>query len=147
MDAELDGVITSTNLDLPAFRQHESRAAKAALVMASTLMAAGVFTGVMGGTGMLQALAQGLVSILPSTAAKHIPFALGLVSMPLSLMFDPDSYYFGVMPVLAEVTQHAGGQAVSVAQASLLGVMTGYGAIFFIGTVAQKQIARMTLYA
>jgi CitMHS family citrate-Mg2+:H+ or citrate-Ca2+:H+ symporter len=98
--------------------------AKTALVMASTLMAAGVFSGIMNGTGMLQALAHTAVSNLPSGAGRHLPAVLGLISMPLSLIFDPDSFYFGVMPVLAEVTQHAGGQAVSVAQASLLGVMT-----------------------
>ena len=41
--------------------------------------------------------------------------------MPLSLIFDPDSYYFGIMPVVA----HIGGfPPVQVAQASLLGQMT-----------------------
>ncbi len=121
------GTALALSLNYPSSKQQQVRIethAKAALLMAGTLMAAGVFTGIMGGTGMLQALAHGLVSILPSAAAKHVPFALGLVSMPLSLMFDPDSYYFGVMPVLAEVTQHVGVKAVSVAQASLLGVMT-----------------------
>jgi CitMHS family citrate-Mg2+:H+ or citrate-Ca2+:H+ symporter len=44
--------------------------------------------------------------------------------MPLSLVFDPDSYYFGVMPVVAEVVKQLGGQPIEVAQASLLGQMT-----------------------
>ena len=44
--------------------------------------------------------------------------------MPLSLLFDPDSFYFGVMPVIAEVYQTLGGPSIQIAQASLLGVMT-----------------------
>src|SRR5438105_3621808 len=44
--------------------------------------------------------------------------------MPLSLLFDPDSFYFGVLPVVAEVTQSLGGQPIHVAQAALLGQTT-----------------------
>ena len=121
------GTAIALIVNCPRSKRQQARVeghAKTALVMASTLMAAGVFSGIMNGTGMLHALAHTAVSNLPSGAGRHLPAVLGLISMPLSLVFDPDSFYFGVMPVLAEVTQHAGGQAVSVAQASLLGVMT-----------------------
>ena len=73
---------------------------------------------------MLAALARAAVGGLPPGLAGHLPIALGLTSMPLSLLFDPDSLYFGVLPVVAEV---AGGHAVppvSVARAALLGRMT-----------------------
>jgi CitMHS family citrate-Mg2+:H+ or citrate-Ca2+:H+ symporter len=98
--------------------------AKAALMMAGILLAAGAFTGIMQGTKMLNAMAQAAVGHVPHTAARHIPFGLGLIAMPLSLLFDPDSYYFGVMPVIAEVVGTLGGRPIQVAQASLLGQMT-----------------------
>lgn len=98
--------------------------AKAALLMAGILLAAGAFTGIMKDSGMLSAMAQAVVTRIPNGFARHIPFALGLVAMPLSLLFDPDSFYFGVLPVLAEVANRLGIAPVKVAQAALLGLHT-----------------------
>jgi CitMHS family citrate-Mg2+:H+ or citrate-Ca2+:H+ symporter len=97
---------------------------RAALMMAGILLAAGVFTGIMQGSGMLKAMAQAAVGFVPQAMASHIPIALGLVSMPLSMLFDPDSFYFGVLPVVAEVAGQLGVPAVHVGQAALLGQMT-----------------------
>ncbi|HGL6357960.1 TPA: CitMHS family transporter [Citrobacter amalonaticus] len=98
--------------------------AKAALMMASILFAAGAFTGIMGGAGMLKAMSHTAVEFMPAALASHIPFIVGLISMPLSLIFDPDSYYFGIMPVVAHTVDIMGIPAIQVAQASVLGQMT-----------------------
>ena len=98
--------------------------AKTALTMASILLAAGVFTGIMQGTGMLKAMAEVAVAQIPAGHGKLIPAVVGFLSMPLSLLFDPDSFYFGVMPVIAEVGKALGVEPLQVAQASLLGVHT-----------------------
>jgi CitMHS family citrate-Mg2+:H+ or citrate-Ca2+:H+ symporter len=98
--------------------------ARPALTVAAILLAAGAFTGIMKESGKLAAPAPGAVSRLPTGLAGHVPFVLGMASMPLSLLVGPDSFYFGVLPVVAEV---AGGHAVppvSVARAALLGRMT-----------------------
>jgi CitMHS family citrate-Mg2+:H+ or citrate-Ca2+:H+ symporter len=44
--------------------------------------------------------------------------------MPLSMLFDPDSFYFGVLPVIAEMHARLGGAPLQVAQAALVGQMT-----------------------
>ena len=121
------GVILAMVFNYPQVDQQKARVdahARAALMMASILLAAGAFVGIMKGTGMITAMAKVGVSYVPKALAQHIPFALGLVSMPLSLLFDPDSYYLGVMPVVAEMGKMLGIARITVAQASLMGQMT-----------------------
>ena len=98
--------------------------AKAALMMGAILLAAGSFTGIMKGSGMLEAMAASTVHAVPPSMASHIPFVLGLASMPLSLLFDPDSFYLGALPVVAEVVKTFGIPPIQVGQAALLGQMT-----------------------
>ena len=94
------------------------------MVMVTTVMAAGLFTGIMTHTGMLTAMAGGMVAMLPPAALEHLPVVVAVASMPMSLAFDPDSFYFGVLPVLAKAAETAGGSAIEVGRAALLGQMT-----------------------
>jgi CitMHS family citrate-Mg2+:H+ or citrate-Ca2+:H+ symporter len=98
--------------------------AKAALLMASVLFAAGAFTGIMKGTGFIKAMATAATGFIPTDMASHIPLVIGLIAMPLSLLFDPDSFYFGILPVVAEVMKGFGLPAMQAGQAAIAGQMT-----------------------
>jgi len=98
--------------------------ATAALMMTAILLAAAVFTGIMKESGMLAAMANTAVHAVPPSMARHLPFLLGLVSMPLSLLFDPDSFYLGALPIVAQVGSTIGVPPIQIAQAALLGQMT-----------------------
>lgn len=121
------GVVLALVINYPNVKLQKDRVnahAEAALLMAGILFAAGAFTGIMTHSNMLQAMATEAVAHLPNRLETQIPFVLGVTSMPLSLLFDPDSFYFGVLPVLAEVYGHAGGNPIQVGQAALMGQMT-----------------------
>ena len=96
----------------------------AAMMMVTIIFAAGVFTGILTGTKMLASLSSDLVRVLPAGVLPHLPVAMAVASMPLSLAFDPDSFYLGLLPVLATATQAAGGSAIEVGRAAILGQMT-----------------------
>lgn len=114
-------------INFPGIEQQRQRIdahAKPALMMVTILFAAGCFTGILRGSGMLDAMAQGGSQLLPGALTEQLPLLVALVSMPLSLLFDPDSFYFGIMPVLAGIAGEAGLPPASVAHGALLGQMT-----------------------
>lgn len=121
------GVVVALCINYPGVdfqRERVDAHAKAALMMAAILFAAGAFTGILKGSGMLDAMARAGAELVPGPAAAHMATIVAVLSMPLSLFFDPDSFYFGVLPVLAGVAESAGTGGVQVAQGALLGQMT-----------------------
>lgn len=98
--------------------------AKEAMLMASILFAAGCFTGILKGSGMMEAMAGTVQTILPEQLGRQLPLLTGLVAMPASLLFDPDSFYFGILPLLSSTATTFGASSLEVGQAAILGQMT-----------------------
>lgn len=94
-------------------------------VMISTMVfAAGIFTGIFSGTGMMDAMAATLVSVIPESLGSHMPVIVALTSIPMGLVFSPDAYYFGILPILSETAAGFGIDPVEIGRAALLGHST-----------------------
>ena len=119
--------VLATVINYPKVADSKARVdahAKSCLMMCSVLFAAGCFTGIMKGTGMITAMSEALVSIIPAALGRFFPLIVGIIATPASLLFDPDSFYYGVLPVLSETASGFGVAAADVGRAAILGQMT-----------------------
>lgn len=94
------------------------------VLVTSMILAAGVFTGILNGSGMVAAMAQVLAGAVPNALAPWLSGLVAITSMPLSLVFTPDAYYFGILPVFAETAGAVGHDPVAIGRAALMGQMT-----------------------
>lgn len=114
-------------INFPSVKDQKERVdahAKAALMMASILFAAGAFIGIMQKSGMITEMSTVIVKTIPQSLGSYMAVITGIIGMPASLLFDPDSFYFGVLPVLATTAQEFGSSAIAVGRAAILGQMT-----------------------
>ena len=112
-----------------------------ALMMCSTLMGAAILMGVLttsiGADGnaisaktmelppdaipsVVRCLANIISSILPKALGQHLPLIIGILSVPLALAFDTDSYFYGMLPVMIGIGQAFGVNALPIAVAMVV---------------------------
>lgn len=96
-----------------------------ALTMASIIIAAGLFLGILNGTGMLTAIANDAVNILPSFMAQYLHIIVGVLGVPLELLLSTDAYYFGLLPVVDQIGLTYGIDSLSTAYAMIIGNIVG----------------------
>lgn len=91
------------------------------VAVVSMVMAAAVLTGVLKGTGMVEAMSAWLVQIIPSSMGPFMAVITGILSIPMTFFMSNDAFYFGVLPVLSETAAHYGVGAADMARASITG--------------------------
>ena len=95
--------------------------APAALIISGTLFAAGAMVGILDGTGMLTAMANAIMGIIPAFLGKFIHVIFGILALPLGLCVGTDAYFYGVMPLVMEVGETYGVAALSTGITMVIG--------------------------
>ena len=93
-------------------------------LVSSMIFAAGIFSGILTGSKMIDAMASSLVALIPQNHANLLPTLTAITSMPASILFTPDAYYFGVVPILSQTATQFGIDPLEIGRAALLGQMT-----------------------
>jgi len=111
-------------VNYPCLQQQKDRiAAHAGSVLAVTglIFAAGIFTGILSGTGMVDAMSKSLLAVIPEALGPYLAVITAIVSMPFTFFMSNDAFYFGVLPILSEAAGNYGITPVEMARASLAG--------------------------
>lgn len=118
------GTVIALMVNFPKMKDQQEELASHATAIISVVamvMAAGVLTGIMSGTGMVDAMAEWLVEVIPNSMGPYMAVITGLLSIPMTFFMSNDAFYFGILPVLAETASHFGISAADMARASITG--------------------------
>jgi CitMHS family citrate-Mg2+:H+ or citrate-Ca2+:H+ symporter len=92
-----------------------------AMAVASLIFAAGIFTGILSGTKMVDAMAESVVRAVPDALGPYLTIVTGVLSIPFTFFISNDAFYFGILPILAKAGQAYGISAAEMGRASLIG--------------------------
>ncbi|RDU62667.1 SLC13 family permease [Helicobacter sp. MIT 14-3879] len=90
------------------------QASGAAMMMATTILAAGVLIGVFDKSGIMKLMAHLILDITPKDLSSYLVIIIGISAVPMALIFCTDSYFFGILPIVASVGSAFGIDAVTL---------------------------------
>lgn len=111
-------------INYPNLKEQKARIkahAPAALDVSAVMLAAGIMVGILGQSGMLEAMAIPLLKIIPPTIAKYLHILMGIIALPLGTMLGTDSYFYGLLPLCIEIGESSGITPLNMAIAMLIG--------------------------
>ena len=93
------GTVIALMVNFPKMKDQQEELASHATAIISVVamvMAAGVLTGIMSGTGMVDAMAEWLVEVIPNSMGPYMAVITGLLSIPMTFFMSNDAFYFGI---------------------------------------------------
>ena len=111
-------------LNYPSLSQQKDRIGAHAgnvLAVTSLIFAAGIFTGILSGTGMVDAMAKSLLAVIPHSFGPYLAIFTAIVSLPFTFFMSNDAFYFGILPVIAQTAAGYGISPAEIARASIVG--------------------------
>jgi CitMHS family citrate-Mg2+:H+ or citrate-Ca2+:H+ symporter len=118
------GFAVALMINYPSLQQQRERIfahAGNALAVGGLVFAAGIFTGILSGTKMIDAMAATIIECLPTSLGPYMAPITALLSLPFTFLISNDAFYFGMLPILAKTGAEYGISPLDMAQAALVG--------------------------
>lgn len=122
------GVSIALPINFPKVKDQMERIkahAPGGIMMATIILAAGSFLGILNGTNMLTSIATDLVTVLPGFVAPYLHVIIGVFGVPFDLLLSTDAYYFALLPIIDQVALTFGIPSLSTAYAMIIGNIIG----------------------
>lgn len=98
-----------------------SKHAGNALSVAGMIFGAGIFTGILNGSGIMQAMGNSMIEIVPKSWGGYMNIVTALFSIPFTFFLSNDAYYFGILPIIIATGHQLGISPEILGRASLIG--------------------------
>lgn len=121
----MTGFAIAITVNYPKLKDQKDRVANYAdnaLSVVSMVFAAGIFTGILSGTHMVDAMANITFQFIPDSMGPHLAVITAILSAPFTFFMSNDAFYYGVLPLLAEAGAAYGIDPAMIGRASLLGL-------------------------
>jgi CitMHS family citrate-Mg2+:H+ or citrate-Ca2+:H+ symporter len=98
-----------------------SKHAGNALSVAGMIFGAGIFTGILNGSGIMQAMGNSMIEIVPKSWGGSLNIVTAAFSIPFTFFLSNDAYYFGILPIIVATGHQLGISPEILGRASLIG--------------------------
>ena len=119
------GFAIAISVNYPKLKDQKERVANYAdnaLSVVSMVFAAGVFTGILSGTSMVDEMSNAVIQYIPDAMGSHFAVITAILSAPFTFFMSNDAFYYGVLPLLAKAGAVYGIDPALIGRASLLGM-------------------------
>ncbi|MGP5868196.1 CitMHS family transporter [Pseudomonas aeruginosa] len=121
------------------------------LSVVALIFAAGAFTGILTGSGMVEKMSQALLSVVPETTGPYMSLVTALVAVPSTFVMSNDAWYFGILPILGGAAAQYGIDPMHIARASLLGepvhaLSPLVAALYLVASLVERDVGEVQRY-
>ena len=119
------GFAIAISVNYPNLKDQKERVANYAdnaLSVVTMVFAAGIFTGILSGTSMVDEMSNAVIQYIPNAMGPHFAVITAIISAPFTFFMSNDAFYYGVLPLLAKAGAVYGIDPALIGRASLLGM-------------------------
>jgi CitMHS family citrate-Mg2+:H+ or citrate-Ca2+:H+ symporter len=145
----------AVTVNFPNLREQQERLkphGHTVVMLATLILAAGAFTGILNESGMIKAMSDSIIAVVPERWGGAFGFVTALLSMPLTVILSTDSFFLGVLPVLGHTAAAYGVPPEMIARAGLIGMPCHslsplIAPIYFVATLLRTDIGSLQRFA